>query len=206
MLYGWSDDPAAHRRDALALSGRAMRAAADDANVLSNTAMLVAYLEHDLITATALAERACALNPGAARAWHASGAVRILADQLDLAAEHLQTSMRLNPIGPDRSGAMLFLAMARFQQHRFDEAVALANELYRHFENPTGCAILAASYGRLGQRAPAQDALANYRRLAPQTIEAFARAIWPLDRHLALFLGGIALAEGKSPIHDPASA
>jgi adenylate cyclase len=199
VLYGWSDDPEPHRRDAIALSRRAMRAAPDDADVLACTSMLAAYLEHDLQTGMAMADRACALNPGAASAWYASGSVRILADQLDRAAEHLETSMRLNPIGPGRSGAMLFLAMARFQQKRFDEAVALANEIYRHFENPTGCAILAASYGHLGRGAAAREALAHYKRLSPQTLETYARSVWQREHHLKLFLDGIALAEGSGP-------
>ena len=85
--------------------------------------------------------------------------------------------MRLNPIGRGRSGAMLFLAMARFQQKRFHEAVALANEIYRHFENPTGCAILAASYGHLGQRDAARAALADYQRLAGELLAPYARSI-----------------------------
>ena len=200
LLYGWSDDPEIHRGEALAFSRRAVRAAADDASVLANTAMLTAYLEHELDTAIALAERACALNPGAAAAWYASGAVRILAGQLELAVEHLETSMRLNPIGPERVGGMLFLAMARFQQRRFADAIVLANELYQHFENPTGCAILAASYGHLRQGAAARDALDHYRRLSPQPIETYARSVWPKDDHLELFLDGIALAEGLSAV------
>ncbi len=200
VLYGWSDDPESHRRDALALSRRAMRAADDDAGVLGNTAMLAAYLEHDLGTATSLVERACALNPGAASAWFASGAVRIHSGQLDLAVEHLQTAMRLNPVGPERSGAMLFLAMARFQQRRFDEAVALANEIYLHFENPTGCAILAASYGHLGLGDAAREALAQYERLSQRTIETYARSVWPREDHLKLFLDGVTLAEGANAV------
>jgi predicted Zn-dependent protease len=72
---------------------------------------------------------------------------------------------------------MLFMAMARFQQRRFDEAVALGNELYQHFENPTGCAILAASYGHLGQRDAARAALADYQRLAGELIATYARSI-----------------------------
>jgi adenylate cyclase len=185
---------------------RAMRVATDDAHVLGNSAMLFAYLEHDLETASALAERACALNPGSAQAWYCSGAVRILSDQLDLAIEHLETSMRLNPVGPDRFGAILFLAMARFQQRRFNDAIVLANELYQNAENPTGCAVLAASYGHLGQAAAARDALAHYRRLSPQTIETYARSVWPREDHLKLFLEGIALAEAKVPADDRVSA
>lgn len=193
-LYGLSEDAEAHRTAALALSLRAMRAASDDAYVLGNTAMLSAYLEHDVAPAIALVERACGLNPGAASAWFSSGAVRILAGQLDIAVEHLQTAMRLNPVGPEHYGSVLFLTMARFQQRRFEDAVALAAELYRHTENPTGCAILAASLGHLGRRSAAREALGNYRRLSGRSIESYAVEVWPRDDHRGLFLEGIAAA------------
>jgi predicted Zn-dependent protease len=156
--------------------------------------MLSAYLEHDVAPAIALVERACGLNPGAASAWFSSGAVRILAGQLDLAVEHLQTAMRLNPVGPEHYGSVLFLTMARFQQRRFEDAVALAAELYRHTENPTGCAILAASLGHLGRRSAAREALGNYRRLSGRSIESYAVEVWPRDDHRGLFLEGIAAA------------
>jgi adenylate cyclase len=194
MLYGLSADPEAHRTAALELSLRATRAASDDAYVLGNTAMLTAYLQHDVASAITMVERACALNPGAASAWFSSGAIRILADQLDLAVEHLRTAMRLNPVGPEHYGAVLFLAMARFQQRRYEEAVALANELYQHAENPTGFAILAASLGHLGQAPEAREALANYVRLSGRSIEDYAVAVWPRDDHRSLFLDGIAAA------------
>jgi TolB-like protein len=194
-LYGWMDQPDDHRRKALEFGRRAMRIASDDAAVISTIAMLNAYLRHDLDGAVALVDRAIALNPGAAAVWYASGSVRLLTDELDLAVEHLETSIRLNPMGPDRSGAMLFMAMARFQQHRFDDAVALANELFQHFENPTGCAILAASYGHMGQPALAAAALADYRRLSPQSIDTFAESVWRQAVHLKLFTDGMALAQ-----------
>jgi adenylate cyclase len=199
VLYGWSEDPEPHARAAIEIGRRAIRAAPDDAEVVATYAMMKAYLENDIEGASASADRACAINPGAAIAWSASGAVRILAGDLDLAIEHLDRSLRLNPIGPGRASGMLFKAMALFQQRRFEEAAALGDELFQHFENPTGCAILAASYGHLGRAGEARAALAHYQRLAPQSIEAYARSVWRLEHHLELFMGGVALAEGKSP-------
>ena len=197
-LYGWSDDPDHHHHRALELAHRAVRAAPDDAHVLANRAMLSAYLEHDFTTAAAISERAISLNPGSAHAWYASGAAHIPAGRLDTAVEHLETSLRLNPVGPDRMGGVLFLAMAKFQQRRFAEACALASELSRHFDNPTACAILAAGHAHLGQDESARSALATFQRLSRQSIDTFARLVWPLDDQRDLFLGGITLAEGKA--------
>jgi hypothetical protein len=50
----------------------------------------------------------------------------------------------------------------------------------------------------------ARAALADYQRLAGEPIETYARSVWPLPGHLALFLDGIALAEGKSQAEAPA--
>ena len=199
VLYGWSDDAQPHAKASIEIGRRAIRAAPDDAEVIGAYAMIKAYLENDIEGATALADRACALNPGAAIGWSASGAIRVIAGDLDLASEHLDISLRLNPIGPGRAVGMLFKAMALFQQRRFEAAAALGDELFQHFENPTGCAILAASYGYLGRADEARDALARYQTLAPQSIDAYARSVWRLEAQLNLFLGGVALAEGKTP-------
>ena len=66
-------------------------------------------------------------------------------------------------------------------------------------ENPTGYAYLAASYGHLGQLGAAREALARYRELSLQPIEAFARTFIHDPDQLGLFLAGIALAEGTAP-------
>jgi adenylate cyclase len=197
-LYGWSPDPEEHRRRALQLAECALRVANDDATVLSSVAAILAYLGYDLGSVVGLVERALELNPGSATAWFNSGCVRVMTDDLELAIEHLDTASRLDPIGPDRPARLLFSAMARFQQRRFTDAAALANEVIQHFSNPTGAAILAASYGFLGRPDDARVALARYESLSPMTIEALAPAIWKNERHVKLFLDGISVTKGQS--------
>ena len=48
-------------------------------------------------------DRALALNPSFAYAWHWSGWLRLFADQADVAIQHFETSMRLNPRGKEAS-------------------------------------------------------------------------------------------------------
>jgi adenylate cyclase len=205
-LYGWSGDAEPHRRRALELAEQALRLAGDDANTVAAVAPILAYLGRDLDGSIRLVERALELNPGSVTAWFNSGIVRVAAGDLALAIEHLETASRLDPIGPDRPSRMLFVAMARFQQRRFTEAAALASELFQHFNNPTGCVILAASYGFLGRPDDARAAIARYESLSPLTVEELAPAIWRTDAHLRLFLEGIALANGPSPVANaPAS-
>lgn|GEM_PF-6817823 len=206
ILYGWSDDPDRQRREALELGARSLRLGGDDANVIANFALMTAYLEHDVDRAIDLVDRALALNSGSSLTWAASGAIRVLTPNVDLAVEHLDASMRLDPTGPDRPTRLIFLAIARFQQRRFAEAITTALELGQHTDNPTAIAVLAAAYGHLGQTDAARAALARYRSMVPQPIDVFGRAVWPLADHQTLFLEGIALAQGKRPSDGAAGA
>jgi len=198
-LYGWAGDAEVRRRRALELAESALRIGSDDANTLAAVAPLLAYMGRDPNGSIKLVERALELNPGSATVWFNSGVVRVAAGDVSLAIEHLETASRLDPIGPDRAGRMLFVAMARFQQRRYAEAATIATELFQHFNNPTGCVILAASYGFLGRPEEARAAMARFESLSPLTIEAIAPAIWRTEAHLRLFLEGIALAKGPGP-------
>jgi len=193
-LYGWSDDPERSRREGIALAHRALKAAGQDAEVLANAARSVAGLEMDNEAAIALIDRAIALNPGSATAWLFSAALRLWTGEVDLAIEHLEVSMRLDPVGPDRASQIGNMARARFHQGRFAEAVALSKEAGRMAESPTGHAYLAACYGHLGEIGAARKALARYRELSQQPVETFASTFIHEPGQLKMFLDGIALA------------
>jgi len=200
VFFGWSVDPANDRLRAIELAHRALRASGDDARVLTTTALILADLEQDLDGAVAQIDRGLALNPGSSLAWTFSGAIRMRTGQVDLGAEHLETALRLDPVGNTRISTMGFLGMLRYQQGRLAEAVALSRAYVQQTDSPLGWAWLAASYGRLGQTAAAREALTTYRTLAPQPIEVMAGFILRNPAQLKLFLDGIALAEGESPL------
>jgi predicted Zn-dependent protease len=126
------------------------------------------------------------------------GLVQLALGRMDLAAEHCETSMRLDPVGPNRPVQILLLGMARFYQERFTETVALMRELVRETDHPGGYAYLAASYGHLGEIDAAQAAIARHRALSPLYLTDIARSNWYGPTHLKLFLDGIALAEGTT--------
>ena len=123
--YGWADDRASNRRRGIEMAHRALKAAGDDAYVLAGAAAVVARLEGDPVGALALVERAIDLNPGSSRAWMMSGLVRMRAGQSALAIEHIERSMRLDPLSPNRASQLMIMGIARFQQARFDEVVPL---------------------------------------------------------------------------------
>ncbi len=193
----WSDGLEDHRRLGLELAHRALKAAGDDADVLARVAASIDILEGDYGAAVALLERALTLNPGCASAWLRSGIVRVRAGETDAAIENLRTALRLDPLGPMQPHTMGFIGRALFQQGRFSEAVPLLKEHAQHVDAPLPQAFLAAAYGHLAQASEAQAALALYRALTPQTLDAFA-ANWVRDpAQRKLFLDGIALAEGR---------
>jgi adenylate cyclase len=197
--YGWSDDLEGHRRDAVAMAHRALKAASDDAYVLAAAASTLASIDRDAVVASSLVEKAIALNPGSAFAWFVSGSVKSFAGETDIAFEHLETSKRLDPMGPLGPAVAGYMGVVRFKQGRFAEAVSHLKESIQQADIPTSFAYLAASYGYLGQTAAARAALARFAAVSPLPIEVHARSTIPRRDQLELFLDGIALAEGKAP-------
>ncbi len=194
VLYGWSDNPEDNRRLGLEMAGRALQAAAEDATVLASVANDLAFLRQDARAAVPIVDRAITLNPGSANVWFNSGFVRLLAGDLDAAVEHLETATRLDPTGPSRGARMLYTAMARFYQGRFNEAVTLLKERNLMSESPGCYAYLAASYGQLQDRPAAREALSRVQALTPRPIEAMIRAVALDPAQLKMVLDGIAVA------------
>ena len=94
---GWTETPETNRRKAIENARRALHVAESDPEVLANAAFVLAQLGEDISAMIALVDRALALNPGFARGWFFSGALRLWAGELDLAVEHMETSLRLSP-------------------------------------------------------------------------------------------------------------
>ncbi|HXQ47457.1 MAG TPA: TIR domain-containing protein [Caulobacteraceae bacterium] len=205
VRYGWSDDPQTHQRQAIEMTHRSLRLAADDANVLIRAALIASDLERDPASAFALAERAIAICPGSASVWGVRGGLWVRAGETDRAIEDLEMSMRLDPMGPARVSQISVMSLARFQQRRFGDAAAHSREMIQHNDAPGAYACLAACYGHLGQIEAARGALHRFRELSRQPIEVFARSVFHAPEHVKLFLDGIALAEGRSPTDSPAA-
>jgi len=194
----WSDDSEGNRRQGIDLAHRALKAAGDDAHVLAYGGYAIAGLERDLDTAIALFDRATSLNSGSSLAWMLSGFVRLRAGQTDLGIEHVETASRLDPMGPNQAARTLFMALARFEQHRFIEAVALLKDYHHQRNSHFGYAMLAACYGHLGQTDAALAALGQYRSLTPLPVEHVVRGFLFDPSDQTLLLDGVALAEGTS--------
>ncbi len=200
VLFGWSDDAARHIREAQDLGQRALAAARDDPEVLAYVANAMLMLGGDPEAFATLADRALVLNPGSSLVWGCSGWVRMSAGEPELAFEHFETALRLDPLSADRHFNLGGLGAARFAQGRFAEAITF---LKQSAQLKPGWAFthahLAAGYGHLGDASAARQAIARYRSLTPVDIRDWA-VVWSIP-HLQrqLLLDGIALAEGNSP-------
>jgi len=125
--------------------------------------------------------------------WLISGSVRLRNGEPDLAAEHLETALRLDPISPMGGYARMYLALCRFQQRRFEEAITLFDTTTRRM--PISYAILASLNGQLGRSEAAASALATFESLSAGPIEKFGRLWFPTDAYRTLFLDGIHAAD-----------
>jgi len=196
--HGWCDDPDPLRRRALELADHALRLAGDDARVLAQVAASLPGLEGSVERAITLMDRAIVLNPASAFVWLVSGSVRLRAGDPERAAEHLETSIRLDPISATTNPfARMYLASARFQQGRFDDALALFRSTVMRL--PVSYAVLASLYGHLGQVDLAREALETFRDLTMGAVEDYADIWFARPQYRKLFMDGIALAEGKAP-------
>jgi TolB-like protein len=190
-----SDDSIANRNAAVDLARQALRVGADDPRVLGRAAMVLGRFTDDIDSATALIDRALALNPSYADGWYHSGWLRLFAGALDEAAQHFEFSLRLNP--RDRRGFHLSgIGTAQFLSRRFDEAIGtlrLALEELPSF-TPTYRA-LAASCALSGRQDEARGVIERLRSLDAVVLPSSGAFRKP--EHAELFSSGLRQAAGE---------
>jgi adenylate cyclase len=186
---GLSKNPPEDRRQGAHRARLALAAAGDDANTLANAAFALAYFGEDIDTMMTLVDRALTLNPGFARGWQTSGALRRWAGQHDLAIEHVEVSLRLSPRA--RVGASLYvIGAAHFAAKRFDKAVPkLLLAIQDDPGHPDPYRYLAACYAHMGRRTEAREIVERLRSITPLVIPMASPLRRPED--LDLFLSGL---------------
>jgi adenylate cyclase len=192
-LNGWSDGGVDHRSRGIELANRALRFGSDDAEVLAFAGAVLDRLEPGNPAVATIIDRAVALNPGSATAWLSSGMMRLRNGDAERAAEHLENSMRLDPLSPVRGWQLFGLAAARFELGRFADTASLLEEAAQRLPGPAVYLLLIASYGHLGRGAEAASALARFAALGQGDIQAHLSAA-PNPRQRDLCERGLALA------------
>jgi TolB-like protein len=196
--YDWIDDREGeeNRRTAIDLARQALRMGADDPGVLGRAAMVLGRFGEDINAALALIDRALALNPSFAYGWYWSGWLRLFAGQAELAIQHFETSMRLNPRS-QRGFHLSGIGMAHFLAHRFADAVAVLRVSIE--EAPTFTPTyrtLAACYAQMGRLDEAREIIKRLASLTPMVVPAANPCRNP--EHRELFQSGLRLAAGEA--------
>ena len=203
IVNGWTDDPGRHRSEARKRIQRAINVGGDDPDVLLNLATGILRTRGDLDTAVSLADRAMALNPGSAAVWLVSGTVRLFLGEPQLAYEHLQTGMRMDPLSPSQPLTLGWLGISRFAQERYREAIPLLKQAAQlRPEWPLPRVFLIACHGHLGETGAALETIAVFRTMTSIDVRDWA-APWPNRDQLKLLLDGFALAEKTCPPESP---
>jgi pentatricopeptide repeat protein len=199
--HGWAADSEQNRSIAVELSRRALRTGADDPRILGRSAVALGRFGDNIDAAVALIDRALALNPSSADAWYWSGWLRVFAGRADLAIEHFQASMRLNP----RDGRGFHLAgigTAHFINGRFAEAAAALRASLEELPSFTPTyRTLASCLAHMGRLDEAREIIRQLRSLTASVVPAIQ--LFRDPKHRELFLSGLCLA--ASPI-EPANA
>jgi TolB-like protein/class 3 adenylate cyclase len=144
-MNGWADEGSSEGLEAERLAGRAVKCGNDDAVALASSGIAIGYMFTDFDRAVSLLERAQALNPNLAMAWHLGGWIRCFNGQQDLAVEHLERAVRLSPVDPQRPGMLAAIAAAHFSAGRFDVASSLAKTAMLEQSNNFIAALVAAA-------------------------------------------------------------
>jgi TolB-like protein/class 3 adenylate cyclase len=195
--YDWADEreEEENRHAAIGLAREALSAAADDPGVLGRAAMVLGRFGNDIDAPLALIDRALVLNPSFAFGWYWSGWLRLFAGQPDLAIEHFETSMRLNPRG-QRGFHLAGIGTAHAVNRRFEDALAVLRVSLEEVPAFTPAyRTLAACYAHMGRLDEARSILKRLVALTPVVVPTTIPFRHP--EHGELFLSGLRLAMGE---------
>jgi TolB-like protein/class 3 adenylate cyclase len=195
-LLEWDEDPNANRQKSIERAHQALEAAGDDPDVLANAAFALSFVGEDIGTQIELVERALALNPSFARGWYLSGPLRVWAGQPDLAIEHIERSLRLNPRA-NIGNPFWVIGIANFFLRHFDEAAAkMVMAMQQTPAWPWPYRGLAACYAHMGRLDEARDVVKRLRSLTSIVVPSSIPFRNP--EHSELFLSGLRLAMGEA--------
>ena len=195
-VNSWTDDPEATRQKAIWLARRAARYAGADASTLGQAAWTLAYLGEDIDVAAALMDQSLRINPSYADGWRWSGWLRLWESLPDVAIDHLERSLRLNPLEP-QSGTLMATGVAHFFARRLDQARTMLLLSLQHHPDwvPTN-RFLAACYGHLGQLDEAKIIIRRLRALTPVVLPNADN--WRDPEQREFYLAGLRLVMGET--------
>lgn len=152
FVSGWSENPAAEAASARMLARRAVEAAPDDPVTLGMAAGALTNFGGDVDYLKGLVGNALQRNPSSAFAWLWSGWTHTIAAEIDLAIEHFENSLRLDPRTARKAFHLTGLGVCHFFGKRLDKARSyLEPSLHELPTYPLTIWFLASCYAQMGR-------------------------------------------------------
>jgi adenylate cyclase len=170
-LSDWGEDRETNRDKGIRRAQQALQSSGDDPDVLVNAAFALSFFGEDIGTQIELVDRALALNPNFARGWFISGPLRVWAGEPELALEHIERMLRLNPRSRGSGNYFWVLGIAHFFLRRFNDAAKLMLQAIQQTPAwPWPYRGLAACYAHMDRVDEARQMIAKLRALTPEVI------------------------------------
>ena len=119
FLSGWGD-AAVESEKTRTLARRAREAAPNDPMTVTSAAGALLNLGEDPQTLQRMVDDSLARNPSHAFGWLWSGWIRTVSGEADVAIEHFEMSLRLDPRTSRRAFHLTGIGICHFRQRRFD--------------------------------------------------------------------------------------
>ena len=163
IAYNWAKDVAEERRLAHQLIEAASSASAGNPTAMTALASAMMQSGGDVGQATALAEKALALDPNHAWAWLRKGFGRVYLGFPEEGLAAFQASQRLSPLDPFAFNMTLGMGLAHFAAGRTEQAIEHASRALAERPGLTWpFRDLATYYATLGDLPAARAALARF--------------------------------------------
>jgi adenylate cyclase len=147
---GWGDDAALESERSKAFARRALEAAPDE--TVATAALALMNVGEDTNILKGLINNALARNPSSAAGWLASGWMQTFSGEADLAIEHFERSLRLDPRAKRRAFHLTGMGICHFWQRRFDQAASVLEASFHELPTYTTTMwFLAACYAKMGR-------------------------------------------------------
>jgi TolB-like protein len=181
--YGWMTDRAQESAAIEGLARRAIRVGEDDPTALYTGGYALARVQGQLEAGAAVIDRALALDPNLAAAWHLNGWVKIYLGDSETALQQFGHAMRLSPLDPFLFGMQHGMAAAHFLAGRYEEAASWAQKVVRDHPNYVPALRMAAACNVFADNlADAQEAMARMRKIDPCFRAADLKDVVPFRR------------------------
>jgi TolB-like protein/tetratricopeptide (TPR) repeat protein len=159
----WEDK---ERRETARLAHEAARLGRDDAFSLAWAGLAFAFLGQ-LDEGARLMERALALNPNLARTQNLSGWIKVWLQEPDVAIQHFERAMRLDPLDPAAHAVEAGIAYAHIRVGRYEDAVRWAERSLQSHPSANAARAIAIGKALTGHFDEARNAVRRLLEINP---------------------------------------